>query len=380
MEKKYGASKAYKDKTDAGKARKDNRKAKRLRKGEEKADKKKYGKGEEGKTNKMAALAKAAADRKQKRADSAISSQTSPTADGASMPNAKTTGMPNPNAKKPRKKKKPVKNVPIKGKGSKGKKRIKKSPTSSETERKDLLKYSPVADRERDAMRKMGGSMYNKKMGSSMNGEKYDAKEAYNKDLSASSRLHYLENERHDKTSGHPIHKHMKGFGGSMKLQGHGASLPGTPAGSKSKRMTNLATNAMNKRPAQYTDSGQNFIDANNNLIQGSRVDEGELSPVIRKSPMRRYVETIQTSKVPMRPNSAALPGGGKPGEKLFLSEAKMGQKATMTKAPKKRMQQSMKSIPKKRMQASMRGVKVTPTKMRSGQMKRGVKVTPTKK
>jgi len=247
MEKKYGASKAYKKKTDAGKARKDNRKAKRLRKGEEKADKKKYGKGEEGKTNKMAAIAKAAADRKQKRADSAISSQTSPTADGASMPNAKTTGMPNPNAKKPRKRKKPVKTVKTKGKGSKGKKRP-NDPTISPTmtEREDLFKYSPVADRERDAMRKMGGSM-KKTYGSSMSGEKYDAKEAYNKDLSASSRLHYLENERHDKTSGHPIHKHMKGFGGSMKLQGHGASLPGTPAGSKSKRMNNLATNAMNK-------------------------------------------------------------------------------------------------------------------------------------
>ena len=365
MEKKYGASKAYKDKTDAGKARKDNRKAKRLRKGEEKADKKKYGKGEEGKTNKMAALAKAAADRKQKRADSAISSQTSPTADGASMPNAKTTGMPNPNAKKPRKKKKPVKNVPIKGKGSKGKKRIKKSPTSSETERKDLLKYSPVADRERDAMRKMGGSM-KKTYGSSMSGEKYDAKEAYNKDLSASSRLHYLENERHDKTSGHPIHKHMKGFGGSMKLQGHGASLPGTPAGSKSKRMTNLVTQAVNTKKPQYTDSGQNYRDANNKSIKGTQVDEGELSPVVRNSPMRPYVVGSKDSMYS--------------GEKLFLSKEKMGQKATMTKAPKKRMQQSMKSIPKKRMQASMRGVKVTPTKMRSGQMKRGVKVTPTKK
>ena len=32
--------------------------------------------------------------------------------------------------------------------------------------------------------------------------EKYDAHEAYNKDLTASARLHYFENERHDKT--HP--------------------------------------------------------------------------------------------------------------------------------------------------------------------------------
>lgn len=36
--------------------------------------------------------------------------------------------------------------------------------------------------------------------------EAYDAKEAYNKDLTASARLHYLENDRHDHES--PAHSH----------------------------------------------------------------------------------------------------------------------------------------------------------------------------
>ena len=45
--------------------------------------------------------------------------------------------------------------------------------------------------------------------------ERYDAKEAYNKDLTASARLHYLENDRHDHDSpahGHctPMHKHTR--------------------------------------------------------------------------------------------------------------------------------------------------------------------------
>ena len=45
--------------------------------------------------------------------------------------------------------------------------------------------------------------------------ERYDAKEAYNKDLTASARLHYLENDRHDHDSpahGHctPMHKHNR--------------------------------------------------------------------------------------------------------------------------------------------------------------------------
>ena len=132
-----------------------------------------------------------------------------------------------------------------------------------------------------------GASMYGKKHGSSMSGEKYDAKEAYNKNLSPKARLHYLENERHDKTSGHAIHKHMRNFGASMKDHNMGASMNGTPPGS---RMQNLAKKAMNKRPAQYTDSGQNFKDANNKFISGLQVDEGELSKVIRKSPERPYV------------------------------------------------------------------------------------------
>ncbi len=43
--------------------------------------------------------------------------------------------------------------------------------------------------------------------------ERYDAKEAYNKDLTASARLHYLENDRHDHdspTNSHcsPMHRH----------------------------------------------------------------------------------------------------------------------------------------------------------------------------
>jgi len=47
-----------------------------------------------------------------------------------------------------------------------------------------------------------------------MSGQSYDAKEAYNKNLTASARLHYLENNRADakaKKGGHSIHKHMGG-------------------------------------------------------------------------------------------------------------------------------------------------------------------------
>jgi hypothetical protein len=77
-----------------------------------------------------------------------------------------------------------------------------------------------------------------------------------------------------------------------------------------------------NLKKEKYTDSGMNYRDANNVRIKGSTVDEENLSNIKSKSPYRPYVETTQTSETPMRPSSSALPGGGKPGEKLFLDKA----------------------------------------------------------
>ena len=50
-----------------------------------------------------------------------------------------------------------------------------------------------------------GNSKFSKK-----HDEAYDAKEAYNKDLTASARLHYLENLRHDHDS--PAHQEQGDF------------------------------------------------------------------------------------------------------------------------------------------------------------------------
>jgi hypothetical protein len=79
-----------------------------------------------------------------------------------------------------------------------------------------------------------------------------------------------------------------------------------------------------NLKKEKYTDSGMNYRDANNVRIKGSTVDEENLSNIKSKSPYRPYVETTQDPyhEAPMRPSSSALPGGGKPGEKLFLDKA----------------------------------------------------------
>ena len=59
-------------------------------------------------------------------------------------------------------------------------------------------------------------------------GQKYDAREAYNKDLTAKARLHYLENSEHDKYS-HPAKKHCV-----AKMYGEpAAKMYGDPAAKK---------------------------------------------------------------------------------------------------------------------------------------------------
>jgi|TARA_R100000482_G_scaffold98795_1_gene42637 hypothetical protein len=79
--------------------------------------------------------------------------------------------------------------------------------------------YGPKAMKEKGAMAMKEGPMAMKKEGAmaykkgpmAMSGEKYDAKQAYNKNLTASARLHYLENERHDKTHMSKVQPHKRG-------------------------------------------------------------------------------------------------------------------------------------------------------------------------
>ena len=66
------------------------------------------------------------------------------------------------------------------------------------------MKKRPMAMKDKGAMAMKKGPM-------AMSGEKYDAKEAYNKNLTASARLHYLENERHDKTHMAKVQPHKRG-------------------------------------------------------------------------------------------------------------------------------------------------------------------------
>jgi len=80
-------------------------------------------------------------------------------------------------------------------------------------------------------MKKGATAMYgpkaimDKKGPMAMSGEKYDAKEAYNKNLTASARLHYLENERHDKTHMSKVQPHKRGVTAMMNKKGSTAMM-----------------------------------------------------------------------------------------------------------------------------------------------------------
>jgi len=83
----------------------------------------------------------------------------------------------------------------------------------------------------------------------------------------------------------------------SLKTNRYGASVRNglTPGGKTNRSMTNLGTKTINaaansSQKPQYTGSGQNYRDANNSKVSGLQVDEGRISPVVRKSPERPHV------------------------------------------------------------------------------------------
>ena len=71
----------------------------------------------------------------------------------------------------------------------------------------------------------------------------YDYKQAYNKDLKASARLHYLENARHDKDSAMKMHHSpMKAYGSDLKMKHSPMEMKHSPMkayGSEVKMKTN---------------------------------------------------------------------------------------------------------------------------------------------
>ena len=148
----------------------------------------------------------------------------------------------------------------------------------------------------------------------------------------------------------------------SLKNNRYGASNRNglTPGGKTNRSMTNLGTKTINaaansNQKPQYTGSGQNYRDANNSKVSGLQVDEGRISPVVRKSPLRPHVVA----------SPGALKNQGGITENLYLDG----------KPKMKAMRRGEKLIPAKK--AMKRGEKLTPAKKA---MKTAGKLVPAKK
>ena len=149
----------------------------------------------------------------------------------------------------------------------------------------------------------------------------------------------------------------------SLKTNRYGASVRNglTPGGKANRSMTNLGTKTINaaansNQKPQYTGSGQNYRDANNSKVSGLQVDEGRISPVVRKSPERPHVVA----------SPGALKNQGGITENLYLDG----------KPEMKAMKRGEKLIPAKKA-PTMRGEKFIPAKKA---MKTAGKLTPSKK
>jgi hypothetical protein len=111
--------------------------------------------------------------------------------------------------------------------------------------------------------------------------------------------------------------------------------------------MTNLGTKTINaaansNQNPQYTGSGQNYRDANNSKVSGLQVDEGRISPVVRKSPERPHVVA----------SPGALKNQGGITENLYLDgkpEMKAMRRGEKLTPAKKAMKTAGKLVPAKK-------------------------------
>ena len=126
----------------------------------------------------------------------------------------------------------------------------------------------------------MGHAIHKHMHGSSMkSAEGYDAKEAYNKDLSSKARMHYLENDIADK-------KGMSRYGSD-----HGDSPAELTAGGKKKIMSSDANPAFKKAIASSPINNISYGDKSGvtGYIGEERADLMKYNPVDDRAGMSRY-------------------------------------------------------------------------------------------
>jgi len=131
--------------------------------------------------------------------------------------------------------------------------------------------------------------------------QNFDAKEAYNKDLTASARLHYLENDEHDKGSPARVMDEMhNGVAGVQQADFEQFS--------PLKKQQESGSAVYMTTPKSYrTSMSQHWKASNPSFDDPIAHDEagraGEGSPNMMVSPLNRTVEELQQAKTDMQKN-----------------------------------------------------------------------------
>ena len=136
--------------------------------------------------------------------------------------------------------------------------------------------------------------------------EDYDAKEAYNKNLSASARFDYLKNERHDHNmaaskmlaSNSPAKNQNKGYADSREL----TDMPLTKDMTGGRGVSWMSKHATQRFSSPVKAAKPDYIDADNDgnetepmkkaVEQAKKADSGSGMKMI--SPLNRYDEVVE--------------------------------------------------------------------------------------
>ena len=188
-------------------------------------------------------------------------------------------------------------------------------------------------------------------------GVKFDYKQAYNKNLKPSARLHYLENARHDQDSpakkygspmkmgSHSIHKHMGGspfqLGYGTKTKNLEEDMPvvkdatgGRKTGTTGDPVMD-AFNAKQKRKKEFEKTGKakkaKVVEAKGASIKES----GPSKEIIKAKPTVKKTEPKDNSRKAIRKRKKADKAAGVSKSQMRANKAKSKSEAALEKAKK---------------------------------------------
>jgi len=209
------------------------------------------------------------------------------------------------------KKKKAKKSVTL-GAGAKG--YVRPGYNADGTKQGSMKEATKLSKKQRAEFKKYEMLPMQGKSPAKMSGKAYDNKEAYNKDLSASARLHYLENERADDKS--PMKMYKKS---PMNMYGNKSPLEKELVGKQNNLPTELKAK-IEASPAKMYGKKESPMNMSRELSYGGPVIDQEPKALSHMGASKVLRHMKGSSHSPLNMN-----GPGKPKEKAMKSDTVRG-------------------------------------------------------